>query len=327
MEVANVHPVYLIKGSDPSLVSQEVSGLVRELVGDRDLELTVADIPETETLGAILDAALTPAFLSDRRVVIARDIGRFRADQIEPLAAYIDNPIDSTVLVLVSGGGAITQRITKAVKAKGHIVDVAVPSGKARQAWFKERVDQSGLKFDRSALALLSDHIGEEPARLAGICDALMAAYGEGASIGEQELSAFLTKGGSATPWQLTDAIDSGDAQGALNALAAMLGPGQRHPLAVLATLIKHVTNLSALDGARVSGEAEAAKLLGISPFPAKKALTQSRRMGTRRIQKAIELVSAAELDLKGASAWTGEMVLEVLVGRLAKLGPSSGGR
>ena len=297
---------------------------MRELVGERDIDLTLADIPETESMGAILDAALTPAFLSDRRVVIARDVGRFRADEIEPLASYIDNPVESTVLILVTGGGALSSRITKAVRAKGHIVDVTVPSGKGRQNWIKERVASSGLNFDREALGLLGDHTGEEPAQLAGLLDALTATHGEGANVAADQVQALLTSGGSATPWQLTDAIDSGDTAGALSALAAMTGPGQRHPLAVLVTLSRHFTNLSALDGASIHGESEAAQLLGIGPFPAKKALAQCRRLGSARIAKAVQLVSDAELDLKGASPWPGEMVLEVLVGRLSKLAPSA---
>lgn len=322
MAVPEVHPVYLIKGSDPSLVSQEVSALVRRVVGERDLDLTLAEIPETEPISAVLDAALTPAFLSDRRVVIVRDIGRFRAAEVQPLADYINKPVDSTVLVLVGGGGAITQSITKAVKASGQVIDVAVPKGKAREAWLKDRISQTGLKFDRDAQQLLGDHVGEQPALLAGVCDALTAAFGEGARITTAELSQFLTSGGTATPWQLTDAIDSGDTAAALTAVRAMVGAGGRHPLVVLATLTKHFTNLSALDGSLVRGEAEAAEMLSIAPFPAKKALAQARRLGPVRASRAMRLVSQGELDLKGASAMPPEMVLEVLVARLSKLAP-----
>lgn len=55
----------------------------------------------------------------------------------------------------------------------------------------------------------------------------------------------------------------------------------------------------------------------GRSTFPAKKALNSARRWGSAGIADGIQLVAQAELDLKGASAWPAEAVLEVLVARL----------
>ena len=56
------------------------------------------------------------------------------------------------------------------------------------------------------------------------------------------------------------------------------------------------------------------------STFPARKALQQSRRLGTERVRRAVELLAAADLDLRGVTAWPEETVMEVLVARLAHL-------
>ena len=75
------------------------------------------------------------------------------------------------------------------------------------------------------------------------------------------------------------------------------------------------------LDGAEVIGGDEAARLLGMrSAFPAKKALEQSRRLGGDRIRQAITLLAEADLDLRGQCALPAELVLEILVARLARL-------
>lgn len=285
------------------------------------------EIPEDGTIGEAVDAASTPSFFSDLRVIVVRNAGRFRADEIEPLLSYISSPSPTSVLVMVGGGGALPQRLSKAIKAHGHIEDVSAPTGKARATWIKEQLSKGPVTLDRNAAALFADHIGDDVSSIPGVLDALGAAYGEGAKIDVDQLTPFLGAGGSATPWELTDAIDSGDTPGALNALHKLLGPGQRHPLVVLATLSKHVGSLLKLDGRDVTSEAEAAKLLGMAPFPAKKAMNQARRLGSDKIKRALLLVSQAELDLKGASAWPGEMVLEVLIARLSKLVPGATNR
>jgi DNA polymerase-3 subunit delta len=104
--------------------------------------------------------------------------------------------------------------------------------------------------------------------------------------------------------------------------LHRMMTGGGRHPLVITATLHTHYTRLLRLDGAQVADEATAAQLLGMtgSTFPARKALAQARRLGSAGIHRAINLLAEADLGLKGAIDWPGELVLEVLVARLSRL-------
>ena len=42
---------------------------------------------------AVVDAAQTPPFLTETRVVVARGVGRFGADDVAPLVAYLADPL------------------------------------------------------------------------------------------------------------------------------------------------------------------------------------------------------------------------------------------
>jgi DNA polymerase-3 subunit delta len=99
-----------------------------------------------------------------------------------------------------------------------------------------------------------------------------------------------------------------------------MMGAGGRHPLAITAALNGHYGRLLRLDGSGIKDQAVAADALGVKGFPAKKALAASRRLGGQRIARAVRLLAAADLDLRGRSAWPQELVAEVLVARLASL-------
>lgn len=317
---------HFIKGDDPSLVLDAVTQLLQELSGDDPF--AVEDVSDAEdAVAAAVDAGRTLPFLAERRIVVLREVGRFRSEELAPLLEYLEDPSPTTVMVLVAGGGQTSTRLTNAVRKVGHITDVTVPSGRGRATWLGEQLAASPLKFERAAADLLNEHLGEDMGRLPGILSTLAAAYGDGATLDVDDVGPFLGEAGGVAPWDLTDAIDAGGTELAIAHLHRMLDAGERHPLVIMATLHRHYAAMLRLDGSGAANENQAAELLGIKAFPAKKALTQSRRLGIVGLRRAVELLAAADLDLRGASAWPAELVLEVLVARLSRLAPRTPAR
>jgi DNA polymerase-3 subunit delta len=207
----------------------------------------------------------------------------------------------------------------KAVNAAGKIIDVTTSKAGDRKAWLHEHLRGAPVKLEPAAADLLAGHVGEDLGRVEGLLGALSAAYGEGARISADELAPYLGEAGNVPRYELTDAIDKGDPGRALLVLHRMLDAGGLVPIQVLATLHGHFANMLALDGDDVAGERDAAALLGTAPFVAKKALEQSRRLGSTRIAEAVNLIAAADLDVRGASGLNAEVVIEILVARLAR--------
>jgi DNA polymerase-3 subunit delta len=323
--------VYLVRGDDPALRSEAVRTLVHELVGDGDASLVVEEHEPNDEgdTGAIADAAQTPPFLTDMRVVVARDVSSYSSEALEPVLRYLDDPLPTTSLVLVAGDkGRLSTKLLNAVKKVGHIIESGVPANKkGRDVWLAEALRSGPVKLEPGAVKLVDGHLGEDLGRLGNLLEALGAAYGQGARVSADDLRPFLGEAGSVPPWDLTDAIDSGDTNAAVGALHRMLAAGDRHPLAIMSSLHTHYARMLRLDGAGVRDEAQAAELLGMkgSTFPAKKALNQARRLGHDGVVDAIRLLADADLDLrKFTKDWPEQLVMEVLVARLSRLGPRS---
>lgn len=313
---------WYVKGDDPALIGEELRRLTRELSGGDPTAVEDLSGEEVE-VAAIVDACRTPPFLAERRVVVAREVGRFRTEALEPLIAWLDDPLPTTALVLTSGGGQVSPRLLAALRKVGKVVDTAVGTGKARGQWLASALQRAPVRLDPAAARQVGEHLGEDVGRLTSLLESLAVAYGEGARVGTDELGPFLGQAGGVAPWELTDAIDRGDTEGALTQLHRMLEAGERHPLVVMATLHRHYAAMLRLDGTGVADERGAAKVLGVAPYPAKKALGQARRLGFTGVGRAIELLATADLDLRGATACGEILVMEVLVARLSRLGPS----
>lgn len=314
---------YLVRGDDPSMVGQAARALIERLAEGREPALVVEEhggSPGEELdVGAVVDAITTPPMLVDRRVVVVRDAGRLTATEGARLAEVVKDPPSPNVLVVVSGGGAVPQSLVKAIGASG-VIDTTLRTARDRSQWLDRQLQSAPVRLTAGAAKRLDDHLGEDLGRVAGILETLLAAHGNGATVNEEQLEPFLGEGGAVAPWELTDAIDAGQTPQALTALRRMSGAGGRGVPEVIAILHRHVSNMLQLDGADVTSGDEAAALLGVHPFVARKALAGSRRLGTEALAQAIVLLAQADLDSKGESGLPGDVVTEVLVARLCRL-------
>jgi DNA polymerase-3 subunit delta len=315
--------VYLVRGDDAALVAQAVRGLLDEVVGDGDHALIVEEIGggagDDVNVGAVVDACLTPPFLVDRRVVVVRETGRLLTADTPRLVEVVQDPLPTTVLILVGGGGTVPAPLVKAVGATGRIIDVTTSKAGDRKAWLHDHLRAAPVKLEPRAAELLAEHVGEDLGRVEGLLGALSAAYGEGARVTADDLAPYLGEAGNVPRYELTTAIDRGEPDKALTVLRRMFEAGGLAPVQVLTTLHGHFSNMLLLDGGDVSTDRDAAAVLGTAPFVAKKALEQSRRLGSTRIAEAVNLIAAADLDVRGASGMDPEVVIEILVARLAR--------
>lgn len=323
--------IRLVRGDDDTIRGDAVRDLTNELLDDLDASLALDRVEgEDYDLSVAVDAAQTSPFLTDRRVVVVRNLARFSVDELAPLVAYLGDPLPTTDLILVwekaAGSTArlnpIPKKLSEALAgAGGEVVDTSV--GRNAKDWVNDQLAASTVNLDKGARDLVASHLAGDLGRLAAVITTIEAAYGPGAKLDGAAVAPFLGEAGGVPPWDLTDAIDSGDIGLAMERLHRMLGAGSMHSLQVLAILTTHFRRILALEGADVRNEADAAARLGLkgkSTFPAKKALGRANRLGYAGSAQAIGLLAQADVDLRGKTAWPEELVLEVLVARLARL-------
>lgn len=335
-------PVVLVTGDDEVLREQATLRVVEVLLDGMERTLALEEISWSQMsterepeLAPLVDAAQTAPFLTDRRVVVGRHLGAFeKKERLEPLLDYLRSPLPTTSLVLVwekppgsRPGSRLPPSLSKAVAAAGGTrVDASSPKGKEQQAFVERALRESDLKLDRASVRMLIDRIGSDLGRLEGVIAVLQATYGASARLHAEDVAPYLGEAADVAPWDLTDAIDSGDAARSIEVLHRMIGAGERHALVVMAVLQRHYEQMLRLDGADVRDDREAAQALGITAtFPAKKALAGCRRLGSKRLRRAIEYLADADLDLRGRSALPDPLVLEVLAARLARLSRERG--
>ncbi len=324
-----------VVGSDATMVYDAVHNVVAHALGDLDPSVALQDFTAKDvtaasaepTLPRVLEALYTPPFLVERRVVVVRDAQLLLADEVAQLTEWMNAPLPGTVLIL----GVVGAKSNKLARAAGELVEVNVGTRSAdRVAFVLAKMDEYDVEIDQSTAQRVAEVVGDDVARVDALARTLHAIYGS-APIAFARLEPYLGDAGDVPAWDLTDAIDAGDATKAIVVARRMLESRQRAGLQIVAILQRHYLNMARLEGADARTKEAAAELLGISAYPASKALTMSQRLGAARLVTAVHWITGADLDLKGAVSYGGRdldsdldvtelTVIEVLVARLARL-------
>ena len=316
---------YLISG-DESLISLELTSLTTRLVGEEDRSMMVDDFDCSEStfsMGAVADAVSTMSLFLERKVVVVRHLQDLPAEYVDTFVAAIDGCIPEVDLVITSTG-KVLKAINDALKrVKAETIGAVVISNQGeRIKWVESKLVEAGFTYSADAARLIASWFGGDQARVSGLLATLASTYGEGAKLSRTDIEAFLGEAGSIAPWDLTDAIDRGDASTALTMLHRMMADS--HPLQILALLANRYAQMMKIDGRGVRTAADATAILGGKEFTARKVLEQYQRLGSADVSRAISLIAQADVDLRGGKEWQPELVMEVLVARLAKLGGAS---
>jgi DNA polymerase-3 subunit delta len=324
-----------VVGSDATMVYDALHNVITEALGDLDPAFALEDFTAKDvtaslgesTLPRVMEALNTPAFLVDRRVVVVRDAQLLVADEASALSAWMAAPTPATVLILAVVGA----KSNKLVKAAGEVVEVNVGSRVAeRVAFVKEKMAEYDVVLDHATAQRVAEQVGDDVARVDALARTLQAIYGT-APLVFARVEPYLGDAGDVPAWDLTDALDAGDATKAITVARRMLESRQRAGLQLISILTRHYLNMARLEGSDARTKEQAASLLGINAFPAGKSLQQSQRLGSDRLATAVRWLTQADLDLKGGVSYGGKdlesdldvtelTVIEILVARLARL-------
>ena len=342
---------YLVKGSDPSLRDRVVADLVTEVLGADDPTLALEDITipgragagdddaapagaegRDAAVAAILNAAGSPPFMTEHRVVVVRDAGALMAGDVDGIVRYLDDPLDTTILVFVAGGGTMPPALTK--KLKDVKAQERAPESEKTDKVLISAAHEAGVLLTADAAKLISSHLGDDAGRVAAIVELLANVGDDGVTLGADDVQPYLGEAGAVPSYLLTNAIEEGDPAVALETLHRLLTvssaqqPKPMHPLQVMGLLNGYYRRILRLDDPSVRSGADAVAALGgkVKEYPARKALTQARALGAGGIRQAFDALFQADLDLKGARGIPEQAVMEVLVVRLARLSARTGG-
>ncbi|MCL2741497.1 MAG: DNA polymerase III subunit delta [Oscillospiraceae bacterium] len=297
--------LYVFHGPEDYLKDHYVSE-VRGRVADGDgtfgaMNVTVFEgVPEA---GAFIAALQTVPFFAERRLVIVKDSGFFKAGAkgaLDPIEALSAIP-PTTVAVFVEG--AIDKRLKSVSYAKkeGLLVEFGYCGVPELTVWVRNVLKPSGLRVSDAAAEALARIGLSGMYGLKGELEKVALYFsGRDAELGLRDVEGFCVRRLSDKVFDLVDLAVSGDMAGAYSILTDMLELRESpfkimHLLGRQCRLILEMKGL-AEEGVRPGGMASA---LGMQPFLVGKMERQAKRYGKKMAEGLVSDGFFLELAVK----------------------------
>lgn len=249
--------------------------------------------------------------MSDRRLVIVRDVDKLDAAALERLAAYAHDPAPYTCLVLVATKIAKNSKLYRAVAKSGVAYEYVAPKRAEYAGEVVRMLSERGKKASGGVAQAVVDLVGRDLRRLDTETDKLAAYVGDAATVTAEDVAQVVAAGAAASVFELTDAVGDRDTPKSLRILRRLLQAGES-PLGIHAMLTRHVRALvgaRALAARGMSPDAMAPEI-GMAPWLARNAVRQASRYEPLDLARALAGLADAEEQMKTSSAEAG-LVLE----------------
>lgn len=300
-DLSDLKSVYLIYGSEELLLEDAVRRLRERLAKVADLDFNY-DAFDAENTSAeeIVAAANTMPFMSDRRLVVVRNVDRIPASAVALIADYATNPNPETCLVLVAAKMAKNTRLYKAVDALKGVYEYAAPKRGEYPSHVVRLFAARGKKVDHDGAEALVRSVGRDLRRLSTEVDKVSAYVGDQASLSRSDIEAVVAVVAPPSVFDFLDSVGSRDRRVAMRLLAQLLSSGE--PVQRLyAMALRHVRGLlgarALLD--RGIAQSQAARILGSPEWQVRNLMRQAGRFSAEELQSALKGAADAEAKMK----------------------------
>jgi len=268
----------------------------------------------------VVEQARTFPVFAERRLVMIKNIHESRAEQLETLLDYVEDPVPETVLLLTAEKIDARRKIFQLFKKNGVSIEFKKIYENQLPSFVRDLAKSSNLSLTAGALKLFCKRVGTNLAEVQGEMEKLVGYLGERDLADEADVAAIVSDTRIESIFDLTDAMGRGDRSTALTLLDRLLAEGQA-PLMILAMMTRHfrqMWKISELVSQKVP-QSELPRRVGASPYFLKGLMQQATRFDHRQYRQVFNRLLETDLALK-SSGGEPSMQLEQLLLEIADM-------
>jgi DNA polymerase-3 subunit delta len=288
-------------GEEPFLVERAVRMLLDKAIDPslKDFNLNVYFGNESKGVD-ILDASQTLPMFAERRAVLVKRAEQLKAESLEVLLPYIQNPSNSTCLLLT--GTRIDQRKKFFLEFKKHgvLVEYKRLYDNKLKGFIQSESAGNGKQIDSAAAELLAALIGNNLQELSSQMEKLLVYTGKRTLISVDDVRTMACNSKAFSAFELAKYLGLRDLSNSIKSLDALFLNGEEAPM-ILGALTQHFRKLwrvrELLDGKKP--QADIGRELNIHAFFLGEIVQQARNFTRSELKRIFDEFYRCDVESK----------------------------
>jgi DNA polymerase-3 subunit delta len=312
------YPVYLLFGEEPYFID-EISDLIEHnVLSDQEKEFNQTILYGKDTsVATLISYAKRFPMMANYQVLIVKEAQEM--EKIEELQPYIENPLDSTILVLCYKYGKLDRRkgFYKSFEKKGVTFESARLYESKIPDWIHDYLRGKNCTISQKAAILLTEFIGNDLSKVVNELNKLLINTSPGAEITEDYIEKNIGISKDFNVFELQKALITKDVFKANQIIRYFAANPRENPLVkiipILSSFFSRVLTYHYLLDKSKNAVAAA---LSVNPYFVSDYQQAAKTFGVGKVIKIISMLREYDMKSKGLdnlSASDGELMRELI--------------
>ena len=288
----NLQNVYLISGEDRFLCYSALE----QIIAACNLTISEMNLVNMENVSAddvVASASIYP-FADNFRVVVVKEfVGKPNQEtQLKTLQTYLDNPMQTTILVFFSLND---DGFFKNLKNKLCHVDCSKLDGTTINNYITKTFDKHSLEYTASAVNLLALYCSYDMQRITSEVEKLISFSAGKSKITDDVIADLVVQDKEYQIFELAELISKNNAEKALDLVDTL---GRKNGFSILSPLYNNYRRALYVSITPLADAALATKL-GIKEFAVKMLKNQIKVFSPKKLKQIVDLLGDVDANIK----------------------------
>ncbi len=298
------YPIYFLFGEEPFFIDEVTNYLEQNILDEASKGFNQTTLYGRDvTARDIVDMARRFPMMGNYQVVIVKEAQVIK--DFENLELYLDNILDSTILILnykykkPDGRKKFYKRLSKSKQViyfeSKRLYDNKIPN------WISSTVKLMGYSITPMAAEMLSEYIGNDLNNQANELGKLIINLKEGETITETKVGENIGISKDFSIFELQKALTMRDALKSQRIIQYYEANPKEHPLQMLTVMLNgFFTKIFLIHKLHTTNERTLASELGLSPYFVTDYIKASRVFSSEKIESIISEIREVDLKSRG---------------------------
>ena len=294
--------VYWLEGEEDYFIDQVVDYAEHKILSPADSSFNLSVFYGKDLAWAdVINACRRYPMFADRQVVIIKEAQQMR--DLDKLEAYIEKPLESTILVIAHKQKNVDRRtkLAKLLSKKAEVLSTKKMLEHQLPEWTQELIRSKGLTIHQKALMLLVDHIGNDLSRIDNEIEKVSVNLGSRKNITEDDIEKYIGVSKEYNSFELQSALARKDLAKAIKIIQYFQANPKAAPIQlVLPTLYALFSKCYMYFGQDGRDDRTVAANLGVPSFFVREYMMAAKNYGPEGIEQALLLLHHFNLKSVG---------------------------